>query len=194
MKASLFFVLIFTLLNATPFSHAEGDPAEIMKKWMQYATPGEQHQILKNMAGRWKYTSTWWESADAKPQTSSGTSKMKMILGGRFLLHETKGKMMGQPFEGLGITGYDNLKGKFDTLWLDSMGTGIMHGTGSFDAKSQTLKDEGEFSCPLSEDKKREYRGEWKIIDKNNMTYTMYGPGPDGGKEFKQGEMVFKRK
>ncbi len=117
-----------------------------------------------------------------------------MILGGRYLQHETKGKAMGMPFEGLGLTGYDNIQRKYVTIWLDNMGTGIMHGTGSFDDKTQVLSDRGEYSCPISANKKREYRSEWKIIDKNNMVYAMYGSGMvDDGPEFKNMEMTFRR-
>lgn len=31
-----------------------------------------------------------------------------MILGGRFLLHEYSGEMMGSIFNGIGVNGYDN--------------------------------------------------------------------------------------
>src|SRR5262245_11237121 len=108
------------------------EKAEMMKKWKEYATPGAAHKVLAGMAGNWTYTSTWWESASSKPETAKGTSTMKMILGGRWLQHTTHSKAMGMPFEGLGLTGYDNIKGKYETLWLDSMATGLMHGTGTF--------------------------------------------------------------
>ena len=41
--------------------------------------------------------------------------------------------MMGQPFSGVGIDGYDNLRKKYVTTWIDTMGTGIfsMEGTAS---------------------------------------------------------------
>ncbi len=172
----------------------EADPKmeAMMKAWKEYATPGAPHAVLAGMAGSWKYTSKWWETPTSPAQESSGTSKMKMVLGGRFLQNETKGKAMGMPFDGLGLTGYDNLKGKYDTVWLDSMGTGVMHGTGSFDAATNTLKDSGEYSCPMSKNKTRAYRAEWKIVDKKNTIYTMWGPDEDGD-EFKQMEMTFKR-
>jgi hypothetical protein len=33
---------------------------------------------------------------------------------------------MGMPFEGLGYTGYDNVKKQYFGTWIDSMSTGIM--------------------------------------------------------------------
>ncbi len=166
---------------------------EMMKQWQEYATPGSNHKILNDMTGKWKYTSKWWAAADAKPEESSGTSTMKMILGGRFLQHDIKGTSMGQPFTGMGITGYDNLKQTFDSVWLDSMGTGVMHGTGTFDTATKTLKDSGTFSSPSAPSKTEKYRSEWQIVDKNKMVYSMFGSAPEGGAEYKQMEMTFTR-
>lgn len=196
MKIKLLAALIMSLVSTSVFAaepKVDAKMAEMMKKFKEYSTPGAAHKTLADMAGNWTYASKMWETPDGKAQESKGTSSMKMILGGRFLQHDIKGEAMGMPFEGLGFTGYDNIKKKYDTLWLDNMATGVMHGTGSFDATSKTLKDSGQFSCPMSPNKTRDYRGEWKITDKNNMTYSMFGPGPDGGKEYKQMEMVFKR-
>ena len=69
----------------------------------------------------------------------------------------------------------------------------MMHGTGEYDASTKMLTDSGEYSCPMSKGKNRTYRTEMKMIDKNNMTFTMFGPGMKGEKEFKQMEMIYKR-
>lgn len=196
MRTTLFTILLMALVSvpalADDAAKAEAKKQEMMKAWMKYSTPSDQHKILAGMAGQWKYTSQFWESAKGKPEVSKGTSSMKMILGGRFLQQDISGKAMGMPFKGIGITGYDNLKEKFETFWVDNMGTGMMRGTGSFDAATKTLKDSGEHSCPMSDDKTREFRSDWKLVDKNNMTYTMYGSDEDDD-EFKMMEMVFKR-
>ena len=42
------------------------------------------------------------------------------------------------PFEGMGIVGYDNLLKKFVSVWIDNMGTGLMPGTGTYDAATKT--------------------------------------------------------
>ncbi|MGE3261967.1 MAG: DUF1579 domain-containing protein [Bacteriovoracia bacterium] len=193
----LLFVAFIALSSISVFAQdAPGDAKmkEMMAAWQKYSTPSAAHKLLAPMAGKWSYTSKAWMSEGAKPEESSGTSTIKMILGGRFLQHDIKGKAMGMPFEGLGLTGYNNLTEKYETFWADNMGTGMMHGSGSFDSVSNTLKDSGEFTCPMEADKKAEYRSEWKIIDKNNMIYTMWAPDMNTKKEFKNMEMVFKRK
>lgn len=191
-------IFALTLLT-TAFAHAEeakdAKKEEMMKAWQEASTPGAPHKMLASMAGTWSYTSKMWETPDAKPEESKGTSTMKMILGGRYLQHDTKGKAMGMPFNGMGLTGYDNVKGEYNTFWIDNMGTAMMTGKGKFDDSTKTLTDTGEFSCPMTPSKTQSYRGEWKIVDKNNMVYTMYSSGmnPDGP-QFKNMEMTFKRK
>lgn len=196
MRMTFLAVLVFTFTIASVFAaDTPLDPKkeEMMKKWMTFSTPGAPHKVLENMAGKWKYTSKMWESAEAAPQESKGTSSMKMIFGGRYLHMTSKGKAMGMPFEGIGYIAYDNLREKYETIWFDNMGTGLMKGTGSYDEKTQVLKDSGEFSCPISDDKEAEYKSEWKFVDKNHLMFTMWGPSMDTHKEIKMMEMKFNR-
>ena len=72
------------------------------------------------------------------------------------------------------------------------MGTGMMHGSGSYDASSKIIKDKGTFTCPVRE-KPVDYRSEWKILDKNNTRFSMWAPDFETGKEYKQMEIVYKR-
>src|SRR5690606_7205340 len=187
MKNYLFLGLALALASPASFAAENGkekmDPKiqEMMQKWKDAATPGAPHAVLKSMVGNWKYTSKMWHSSDSVPEESSGRSKFKMVLGGRFLTNETKGKAMGQAFEGIGYTGYNNMTKKYETFWMDNMSTATMHGTGSFDEATKTLTDVGEFSCPMREGPQK-YRSELKIIDKNNMIFTMYMPDMATGK------------
>jgi len=56
--------------------------------------------------------------------------------------------MMGMPFEGIGINGYDNLKKKFVSTWIDNMGTMIVMSTGTFDPATKTFTYMGEMDNP----------------------------------------------
>lgn len=192
MNKALLAVAFCSLSCATSVFAA--DPQlEMMKKFEEAATPGAAHKRLAALAGSWAYTSKMWESPDAKPMQSKGKSSMKMILGGRWLQQDFKGEAMGKPFNGLGLIGYDNVKGSYETVWLDTMSTGLTQGTGSYDEAAKTLKDSGSHSCPISADKKQDYRSEWNMIDKNHMVYSMYGKGFVGDKEFKMMEISYTR-
>lgn len=166
---------------------------EMMKKHEAYATPGSPHKMLADMAGQWNYTSKYWMDPQKPAEESTGTSSMKMVMGGRWLQQEMKGQAMGMPFEGMGMTGYNNLTGKYEMMWMDNMSTGVMMGTGTYDEAKKMLTDNGTMSCPMSADKTRDFRGEWKIVDRNKMVYSMYSTMPEGDSEFKQMELTFNR-
>ncbi len=162
------------------------------EKMMKLTSPSQAHKALEPLAGKWSYASKFWMTPDAKPEETSGTAENAMIFGGRFLRQEAKGLWMGQPFEGLGYTGYDNIKEEYRSVWLDSMATGIMEVSGKYDASTKTLNQSGANSCPLTGEKARPGHSEWTITDNDHNSYTFYLAGPDG-KEFKAMEILYTR-
>jgi hypothetical protein len=116
---------------------------------------------------------------------------MKMLVDGRFLQQEFNGNMMGKPYNGVGITGYDNLRKKYVSSWIDSMGTGIflMEGTASADGKTITLK--GRHAEPGGG--RMNHRAVWKLLDNNTQTFDMYGTHGHG-KAMKMMEITYTRK
>ena len=163
----------------------------VMAKWKEYATPNENHKILDSFVGNWNYTVKWWMSPGAKPEVSKGTSDVKWIIGGRFLKQSAQGKSMGQPFKGMGITGYDNAEKQYNSIWIDNMGTGMMMSKGNYDPSTKTLVEKGTFTDPVEGEKS--YRGVTTIINKDKYTYEMYISGPDR-KEFRMMEIVYMRR
>jgi len=166
------------------------DPA--MAQAMMLGTPNEHHKVLDPLAGRWSVTVKGWMKPGDQAQESKGTAEHVWIMGGRYLKQEFKGEWAGQPFEGLGFSGYDNVRQEYQTTWLDSMATGMMHVSGSYDPVTKTLKQSGNFACPMTGEKDRYIRSEWKMTSSNSNTYTSYFKGPDG-KEFKGMEIVYTR-
>ncbi len=164
--------------------------AEMMEKWKAYSTPGAAHKQLEPLVGSWTYTSKMWEKADAKPEMSSGKTDTKWILGGRFVESTVTGTAMGQPFEGRLITGYDNEKKEYNSVWLDSMATGMMVSKGEYDAANRQFSDAGTASCPFEGTKT--VRGVTTMTSPNSYTYEMYMNGPDN-KGFKTMEIKYTR-
>src|SRR5512143_1691169 len=97
------------------------DMQAMMEIYQELATPGAPHQLLARMAGSWNVRSSCAMEPGKPPMESTGTSEQKMILGGRFLQQEFSGEMMGSPFTGIGVTGYDNHIKKYVSTWIDSM-------------------------------------------------------------------------
>ncbi len=168
----------------------EMDPA--MQEAMKKGAPGAQHKALEPFVGRFTTTSRMWMKPGEAPQESTGSAEHTWVLGGRFLRMDVRGDFGGQPFEGLGYLGYDNIRGEYTAVWLDNMNTGIMRASGQFDPETKKYTESGTFSCPLTSEKDRPFRGEWKVIDNDSLSYTMYNPGPDG-KEVKGMEISYRR-
>jgi hypothetical protein len=89
--------------------------------------------MLQQRVGRWTVTMQMWPAPGADVIASTGTSEVKSIMGGRYLTHTTRGSFQDQPFEGVSIVGFDKLKKKFVSVWIDNFGTGFTVSTGSYD-------------------------------------------------------------
>jgi len=87
--------------------------------------------------------------------------------------------------------GYDNVKKVYTNVWIDSMGTGMMTGTGSYDAEKKQLTETGSYTDAMTGED-RTYKGVTTIIDNDNHTYELFTSGPDGN-EFRQMEITYKR-
>jgi len=114
-----------------------------------------------------------------------------MILGNRVMLEEVTSQMMGQPFSGQGLHGFDNVTGKHWGTWNDSMSTGLMVSEGTCDAQL-TCTYTGTHNDPVTK-KPQSSRMTTRWTDKNTEVFEMYGPGPDG-KETKMMEITYTRR
>ena len=164
---------------------------EMMDRMKKAGAPGAEHAQLQPLVGKWKATTKWWQDPTRDPEVSTGTSESKWIMGKRFIREEYHGKMMGQPFEGEGLLGYDNVAKEYISTWMDTMSTGLMTSTGKYDAASRSLEMTGTMSCPLLEHK-MENRMVTRIVNDREHVFEMYDMTPDG-KEFKNLEITYKR-
>ena len=174
--------------NAGTMGMSEAD----MQAMMKAAMPGPQHQHLAKMAGDWTFTNTFWMGPGAPPQTSTGTMHADAVLGGRYVEHHWMGSMMGQPFEGHGTEGYDNVSKQWVTTWIDNMGTGMMNGSGTCNDTMSTCTYMSKMWDPTT-GKETSMKSVITWVNDNEFHNEMYGPAPDG-KEMKMMEIVAKRK
>jgi hypothetical protein len=184
-------VLSVSVAMAKDKQPAQKDMQAMMDTYKKLAIPGEPHKQLASLAGSWTTKTKEWMDPSKPPMESTGTCEEKVLLDGRFLQQECTGDMMGQPFTGIGVTGYDNFTKKYVSTWMSSMGTGIfvMEGTASADGKTITLH--GSHKDPMGGVMK--HRALWKFVDANTQTFEMYGAhGQD--KETKMMEITYTRK
>ena len=171
------------------------DPAiqAAMEAMQRLGSLSEGHKALEPLAGAWTYTAQWWMSPEAPPESMTGTATSSLIFGGRFLKQEIRGQAENQPpFEGVGFTGYDNIRKEYQSVWLDNMATDMMVGAGQFDAATKTLTDQGDFSCPITGESHRWFRTAWTLVDQDHTTYENYMRTPEG-REFKAMEIHYTR-
>ena len=134
---------------------AQGAPemsAEDKAMWDAYMAAGKvgpEHERLAQGVGKWKATVRMWQGP-GEPQVSEATSERKTILDGRVVADHFEGNMMGMPFVGHGMTGYDNVKKMYWSTWNDSMSTGIMTMWGKWDEAQNGLVMEGDVSDPMT--------------------------------------------
>jgi hypothetical protein len=217
MKTSLFLTILFTALitipsfaqdqtsaPATSPAPAAGQPngAEMMKQMMELSKLNENHKLLASLAGNWTYNIKFWMNPDpsAKPQESKGNASTKPVMAGRYFVMDVSGKMqMPSPdgkmkdveFKGMGIDGYDNVKKKFVSSWIDNMGTGIEFSEGTYDPATKTFTYASEMeTVPGMKTKVREVL---KIADNDHHTFEWY-EDRGTGQEAKTMEISYTRK
>jgi hypothetical protein len=95
---------------------------EMMKKAEEMAAVGEPHKWLAEADGTWDVAVK--EHSMKGLVESKATATFKMILGGRFQEQTYVGTHHGKPYEGRGITGYDNATKQYFNHWFNTMGTG----------------------------------------------------------------------
>lgn len=163
-----------------------------MEAWVAAASPGEHHAVLEPLIGQWQHTVTFWMAPGAPPVEVSATSEAKWILDGRYVEQSWQGSFMGMPFRGLGITGYDNVRGEYVSIWMDNMSTGPMTGRGTFDPETRTLTIEGTAADPLTGEPDKPFRSVTRFEDDGSIVDQSYTPAP-GGEMFQSMEIVSRK-
>lgn len=183
-------VLVLSVLSFNLFAQQQMDE-NAQKAWMAYMTPGDVHKMLAKSDGQWKEDVTWWMTPGSQPMQSTATCTNTMILGGRYQQSVNKGNMMGMPFEGIGLLGYDNAEKVFNYTWVDNMGTGTMNLKGTWDQSTKAINFSGSMIEPAT-GKPTSIRQVFTMVDDNSQLLEMYTNGPDG-KEYKAMEIKFTR-
>jgi hypothetical protein len=169
------------------------DMEEMMKRWEAYATPGANHKMLEPLVGEWTVEARFWMGGQGNPpMESKGTSKVQWILGGRYLQEEFSGEMMQRPFQGIGITAYDNFRKKYLSTWIDSTGTGIFTSEGTADETGKVLTFLGKMDEPTTGQKDKPTKHIVHIISPDKHTFEMHDLSL--GDKSKVFEMVYTRK
>ncbi len=120
-------------------------------------TVNEHHDFLKKFVGDWNVKMTFWTAPGKPPVISQATSKGEVRFGGRFLFLLFTGEMMGKPYEGQEIIGYDNLEKMFNVFYMDNTSTHVYVAKAA--QEGDVLSETGEMTDPLTGKKSGFTRG-----------------------------------
>lgn len=164
-----------------------------MSETLENSRAEGHHAQLKKLVGEWQgIANTWFEPntvADASPVRAT----MKLILDGRFILHEYKGSFGGKPLEGVAIFGYDLNMKRYQSAWIDSYhnGTAIMFSDGKRGENDFSMQ--GSYTYISSEDEQTwGWRTTIDIMDDDTIKLTAFNIFPDGA-EVKATEVIYTR-
>jgi hypothetical protein len=168
------------------------DMEKQMQEWMELMKPGPNHELLASMAGEYTTTMRFWPGGPGTPaMESKGTSRQRMVLGGRHLLQEFEGNMMGSPFSGMGLSTWDNVRKQFVGTWADSVGGAILYLTGGLSPDRTTITQFATMDEPMTGEFGKIVKYVTKIVDKDTIHFTAYEVMY--GDEFKVFEIEYKR-
>jgi hypothetical protein len=164
----------------------------MMEAWQKAATPGERHkQLISEFEGTWNTKMSSWMDPSAPPSMETGKSVNTAVLGGRQLRMDYSGQYMGQPFQGLGYIGFDNVTGKYFSTWSDNMSTGLFVSEGDYDPASKSYSYRAQMPDPMKPGTVVPVRQTMRIVDKDHAVFEMYETRD--GKENKSMQIEYTR-
>jgi hypothetical protein len=150
-------IVVFCILASCRLARAD-DP--------QPPKPAPEHEMLKKFVGEWDCT------VSLGGMDEKGSAVYKLGFGGFWLTEEFKGEFGGQKFDGRGTMGYDPLKKKYISTWIDSDSPSMMVMEGAFDKDGTTYTETGDGMGMDGKPSKMKTVLEFK--DKDSFHFTMY--------------------
>jgi hypothetical protein len=188
-------IIVVVLALSGVLASAQEKPQDMEKQkamaaYMAASAVNENHEFLKKFVGDWDVQMTFWTAPGKPPVTSKAASKADVRFGGRFLFISFMGEMMGKPFAGQQIVGYDNMKKTYVTLWMDNTSTHIFRTTGM--REGNVITETGKWPDPVT-GKESGVKARTTLLHGNEYLYEQFMV-QDDGKEFKSLELRCLRK
>jgi hypothetical protein len=123
-------------------ARSKASDAALVKALESAVTPGPGQARLEPMIGTFDVKIRTWLGPNQPPTESSGSCVNVWVLGHRYIQTMLSAKVMGEPFDGIGYTAYDNVGKIYQVAWMDGGSTAMTLYRGGFNGatKSATLK------------------------------------------------------
>jgi len=163
--------------NKSGSGKSDADKQAMQKRMEAAGTPGPAHKALEAFVGNWKAEVKCWMEPDGPPSVSQGTAKTSWTLNGHFLEEEFHGEMMGKPFTGRSLMGYDNIKQTYNTVWVSDMQTSIFTSEGRGENGNKVITLEGKSNCPATGRKDIPMKTVFRVINPDKHVFEMFNDG-----------------
>jgi hypothetical protein len=140
--AALLQVAALTLFAAPAFAQGHSDqkqdaaPADKPSP----SKPGAEQAFLAKRAGEYTRAIKFVGQSGADATPSTGTSKISVVLDGRFIQEENSDTVFGRPVLGLRLWGYNNVTKQYEAIWTYTMSTAILMLTGTSNDGGKTIE------------------------------------------------------
>ncbi|HNO77563.1 MAG TPA: DUF1579 family protein [Phycisphaerae bacterium] len=120
--------------TATP---PPSDMAAMMAKAKKYTEPGPNHKVLERFLGKWNTETRLAMGPNGTPE--KGVAEFSWLMENRWLKSDYKNSMMGMPYDGFMLMGYDNFKQSFVMTMVNSLDTMMTHAEGDMDQTGKAM-------------------------------------------------------
>ena len=164
-----------------------------MSKKFEASKAGGIHQELSRLEGNWQGLARTWFEPGKLADESPIRGTMKLVLGGRFILHEYTGSMSGKPLEGMMLIGYHLGLGQYQSAWVDSFhnDTAMMFSEGKRGDAAFSMLGGYAYVTPEME-QHWGWRTEIEMVGEDEILIRAYNISPEG-EEAKATEIEYKR-
>jgi len=153
---------------------SEAEKQEMMRRMEEAGRPGPGHKALEPLVGNWKCEVKCWHEPGGQAQVSQGRATAKWTFHGRYLEEEFHGEMMGKPFEGCCVTGFDNTKQTFQSVWFSDMQTSMFFTEGKGTDGNKTITLEGKTSCAGTGQQDVPMKSVLRVLSNDKHTFEMF--------------------
>ncbi|HXN19530.1 MAG TPA: DUF1579 family protein [Candidatus Binatus sp.] len=189
-------VAVLVLLNLTATAALAQDrttqkseSAPLVPAAADATKPGPEQAFLAQRAG--EYTRTVKFVAQPNADASTGTAKISVTLGGRFIVEENTDTVFGRQVSGTRIYGFNNLTKQYEAVWMYTMSTAMLFLTGTSPDGGKTIdltgmsQNHGGDKIPI--------HATIRQVDDDQFVVTLGSTGADG-KEAAFQETTYTRK
>ena len=190
-------LLMTVLCLANPLSNLQaesvvgGNDAAMGNALEAAMTPGAGQEKLNPLVGTFDVMIRTWMSPGSEPVESTASMVSTWVLGGRYVQSMLVGNVAGEPFNGIGYVGFDNVSKNYQAAWMDTGSTGMILYTGGFDESGQSATMKASIQNALTA-RPDVLELRLTIDPEGNHVTELWGPGL-GTEMFRMMELVYSK-